>query len=363
MSTLSTFLLALAVCGLQAQGVVQAPPPREASKELEKLKAKGPAQPVMILPVLVSGKPFDRVTEVLALFLEQKGMTALELCPTAMDPGRVDLAELAASVGKAVQQAPPGSKSVLYAEFNGSRLAGMTELRAVLVDASGTLLWTLRWGTDDPELKDPETRNPLGMAKGLADRLAPLFGCTAQTAKAAKPGPMARLMEVRSGLPPQAEREAMAPRLAALKKAGPTRELILFPPRLNGEIDPEGTKPLVRLLSELRVGVLREGPPDLLLKSPQKDPNEMKILWDLARDFREQLRQKPAGAYTLYSDFAFNPVNWQQGYVHFVVCDPSGEWVLVEYMNSHHPLYQAVKPASPEACRLLVAKRLEGLLQ
>jgi hypothetical protein len=64
-----------------------------------------------------------------------------------------------------------------------------------------------------------------------------------------------------------------------------------------------------------------------------------------------------------YADCVFNPGNWEQGYVHFVVCDRAGEWVLVDFQNSHHPDYQALKPTSAEACRALVAKRLEGALK
>jgi hypothetical protein len=101
-----------------------------------------------------------------------------------------------------------------------------------------------------------------------------------------------------------------------------------------------------------------------LLKAAQAEPNEMKILWDMAREFREYSRKNPADAdYALYADYGFNPEQWEQGFVHFVVCDRSGEWVIVDLQNSHHPDYQSVKPKSREDCNRLLVQRLKGYLQ
>jgi hypothetical protein len=55
----------------------------------------------------------------------------------------------------------------------------------------------------------------------------------------------------------------------------------------------------------------------------------------------------------------FNPQNWEQGYVHFVICDRRGEWVIVDMQNSHHPDYQSVKPISQADCDKILVKRLE----
>jgi predicted nicotinamide N-methyase len=100
----------------------------------------------------------------------------------------------------------------------------------------------------------------------------------------------------------------------------------------------------------------------MLLKASQANPNELKVLWDLAREFRDYARKNPPEAdYVLYADYVFNPQNWEQGYVHFVVCDRKGEWVIVDMQNSHQPDYESIKPTSRADCDKLLVKRLAEL--
>jgi hypothetical protein len=90
----------------------------------------------------------------------------------------------------------------------------------------------------------------------------------------------------------------------------------------------------------------------------------MKVMWDLAREFREYARKNPTDAdYALYADYAFTPNNWEQGFVHFIVCNRQGDWVIVDMQNSHHPDYQSVKPTSSQGCDTLLFKRLQSYLQ
>jgi hypothetical protein len=101
----------------------------------------------------------------------------------------------------------------------------------------------------------------------------------------------------------------------------------------------------------------------VLLKASQADPNELKILWDLAREFRDYVKKNPLDAdYVLYADYVFNPQQWKQGFVHFIVCDRKGEWVIVDFQNSHQEDYQSIKPISKEGCDKLLVKRLKDYL-
>ena len=94
------------------------------------------------------------------------------------------------------------------------------------------------------------------------------------------------------------------------------------------------------------------------------DPNELKTLWNLAREFRNFVRTHPPAAdYALYADYVFNPQNAEQGLVHFVVCDRKGEWVIVDMQNSHHPDYQSIGIISRDRCDQLLVKRLAGYLK
>jgi hypothetical protein len=49
--------------------------------------------------------------------------------------------------------------------------------------------------------------------------------------------------------------------------------------------------------------------------------------------------------------------------VHFVVCEGSGAWVLVDLQNSHHDDFQAIRPRSVADCDQLVVARLTGYLR
>lgn len=121
---------------------------------------------------------------------------------------------------------------------------------------------------------------------------------------------------------------------------------------------------LVRMINEQGLCRASTSEQSILLKSPLTDPNEMKKLWDLAREFRDHVRQNPSDMdYVLYADYVFTPDNWERGMVHFVVCDRMGEWVIVDMQNSHHPEYQEIKPTSAEGCDNLLIKRLTGCLR
>jgi hypothetical protein len=192
--------------------------PREQQKRAELMRSRGPEGSLTVIPVMLLGKPFDRVSEVVGALLEQSGLKNIELGATPFSPGSdTTMERLAAAVCDFVKKNPVTTEYALYAEYNGDRQTG---------------------------------------------------------------------------------------------------------------------------------------------------PNELKILWDLAREFREYCRKNPSGAdYALYADYGFNPEQWEQGFVHFVVCDRSGEWVIVDMQNSHHPDYQSVKPTSREDCNRLLVQRLKGYLQ
>ena len=336
----------------------------EQNARLATLRNRGVDASLAILPVQLAGRPFERVSEVLGVLLEQRGLRTIELVKSDFKPAEAGgLDQLAAALAASVQKAPPATEYALYAEINGSRDKGLHEVRAVLLDRGGNVLWSERLGPEDAVFPKPHERNPMGLSVLLAERLAPRFGLDAATAKAAKPGKMARIMEERSGLPPETERVAIPERQARIKAAGPSRTMVVYAARIGGSRDDLGSEGLTKPIQDAGLAQARPGG-DLLLKSSRNDPNQLRTLWDLAREFREHLRQHPPQAdFALYADCTFNPANWQQGYVHIVVCDRKGDWVIVDFQNSHHPDYQAIRPASAEACRSLAVKRLASYLK
>jgi hypothetical protein len=334
-------------------------------QRLELMKSRGPDASLTILPVRLAGKPWDRVTEVVGVLLEQRGLRNIELGQTPFEPAETNLESLAAAVGAFVKTNPITTAHALYAEYNGNRQTGLNELRAVVVDQTGAVVWTDRQTPQDEAFKKMGERDPMTMSVLLVERLGPQLGLNEATAKAAKPGKLAAIMDERSGLPPANERDALPERQKAMKRALPGATLLVYPARIGGnEVSVPSATNVVRLLNQVGLCKAVQAEQPVLLKTSLADPNEMKGLWNLAREFRSFVRANPPAAdYALYADYGFNPQNSEQGFVHFVVCDRKGEWVIVDMQNSHHPDYQSIGIISRDRCDQLLIKRLKGYLK
>jgi len=334
-------------------------------QRLELMKSKGPDASLTILPVRLGGKPWDRVTEVVGVLLEQQGLRNIELGQTPFTPADTNWESLAAAVGAFVKTNPITTSYALYAEYNGDHKTGLNELRAVVVDQTGAVVWTDRQTPQDEAFKKNEAREPMTMSVLLVERLGPQLGLNEATAKAAKPGKLAAIMDQRSGLPPEQERAALPERQQAMKRALPGATLLVYPARIGGkEVSVPGATNVVRLINQAGLCQAVQAEQTVLLKTSLADPNELKALWNLAREFRDFVRTNPPAAdYALYADYAFKPQNAEQGFVHFVVCDRKGEWVIVDMQNSHHPDYQSIGIISRDRCDQLLVKRLAGCLK
>jgi hypothetical protein len=362
---LSMILFAVCVSRFPVAAEPQAGVAPAQQQRLETMKAKGPDTSLTILPVRLAGKPWDRVPEVVGVLLEQQGLRSIKLGTTSFTPAETNIESLAAAVGAFVKTNPITTGYVLYAEYNGDRQTGLNELRAVVVDQTGAVVWTDRQTPQDEAFKNMGERDPMTMSVLLVERLGPQLGLNEATAKAAKPGRLAAILDQRSGLPPENERAALTERQQAMKRALPGSTLLVYPARIGGNaVSVPSATNVVRLLNE--AGLCKAVPSEqpVLLKTSLADPNEMKALWNLAREFRDFVRaHPPATDYALYADYVFNPQNAEQGFVHFVVCDRKGEWVMVDLQNSHQPDYQSIGIISRERCDQLLVKRLAGYLK
>jgi hypothetical protein len=360
-------MVLLAVC--VARFPVAAEPPAgmalDQQHRLELMKSKGPDASLTILPVRLGGKPWDRVTEVVGVLLEQQGLKNIELGKTPFTPADTNLESLAAGVGAFVKTNPITTSYALYAEYNGNHQTGLNELRAVVVDQTGVVVCTDRQTPQDEAFKKNDAREPMTMSVLLVERLGPQLGLNEETAKAAKPGKLAAIMDQRSGLPPENERAALPERQQAMKQALFGATLLVYPARIGGnEVSVPSATNVVQLLNQAGLCKAVQAEQPVLLKASQADPNELKTLWNLAREFRDFIRaHPPATDYVLYANYAFNPQNAEQGFVHFVVCDRKGEWVIVDMQNSHQPDYQSIGIISSDRCDQLLVKRLKGYLK
>ena len=302
----------------------------------------------------------------MGLLLEKQGLKNIELGKTPFPATEAnDLQSLAADVGAFVQANPITTAYALYAEFNGTPKTGLKELRAVVVDKTGSVVWTDRQTPADEAIKKLGRPDPMNLSVLLAERLGPQLGLTDETAKAAQPGKMAALMAERSGLPAPAERDALPERQKTMKQSLPGATLLVYPARVGGrQFSLPSATNLASLINAAAMCKAIPAEQTVRLKASLADPNELRSLWSLAREFREYIRAHPPAAdYALYADYGFDPKNADQGFVHFVVCDHTGEWVIVDMQNSQHPDYQRAGITSVPRCDQLLVKRLQGYLR
>ncbi len=333
---------------------------KEQQQKLNLMKLKGVDASLTILPVRLMGEPEGRISEIVGALLEQQGLKNIELGKTAFIPGsKLSLDKLADSAGKFVKNHPPATDYVLYAEMNGEmQKHSINEVIGIVVDKTGELVWSDLLGPKDEAFRQVEDPDPLGFSVLLATRLGPQMGLNEETAKNAKPGKMAAIMSERSGVPPDNEREAMPDRQKVLKENFKKFTLIVFPIRANGEANAGGATGLIKLINDAGLCEALPSKDALLLKTSQEGPNEMKKMWDLARDFRDYVKKNPQEAdYLLYADYLMT------GYVHFVICDRSGEWVIADLQNSTMPDFRAYDISKVDGCNRLVVARLQKYLK
>jgi hypothetical protein len=273
---------------------------------------------------------------------------------------------VAAALGEFVRKNPIATEYVLYAEYNGSSAHELVELRAVVVDKTGALVWSDRQTPQDKAFKRRQADNAMTMSILLVDRLGPQLGLNEQTRKAAKPGKLRALMNERGGQPPENETAPILGRTQQMKKAMPNATLVVLSPRVrvaDKVTEPGNAADLAKAITAAGLCKAEPAKQSVLFKAPQADPNEAKVMWDFAREFRDYVKKNPADAdYVLCADYRFHPEHWEQGFVHLIVCDRSGEWVITALQNSHHPNYQSIKPTSKADCDKLLIKLLADCL-
>jgi len=342
--------------------------PVDQQKRLEIMKSKGTEASLTIVPIVLEKVPaelMEKVAQVVGIFLERAGLTRIEVTSTQFTPGEtMDFQEVAAAFGQFVKQNPMNTDYILYGEFQGSGKTGVTEIRGIVVDRNGQIVWLERQTPEDDAFKTAAPKDPMTCCVFLVERLRTAWGLEDPMRKDAPEGKLAKSFAKQTGLPAESEQEAMKARLQKLKEKATGATITVYPARIQDTVSGESAADLVRMINEadlLSASVALEKP----LLQVKGNMNEMKMLWDLARAFRDTVRKsKPTTDYALYADYIFtpgeNPKVWG---VHFVICDQNGDWVIVDLQNNHHPGFKEVNPTTRQDCDLLVIRRLKQYLQ
>ena len=259
---------------------------------------------------------------------------------------------------------PPKSEYVLYAQYLGEPGSGPTEVRFVVTDAAGNLVLTDRQTRQDEDFKrtaaaDPD---PMGCSALVAERLFSRLGW--KKVEAEPHGKFARKWAQMSGTPSDAELASMKQRLEKLKTNVKTTQITIYATCIGEEHSTESAARLASLVAQ-QLGCKTTKVDKPVSIQHQPTGNEQKLLWDLAREFQDYLRANPADSnYAILAEYFVNPAGGQMaGAVHFIVCEKSGDWVLVDFQNSTHEDFQRIAPKSIEDCDRLAVERLAKRLR
>lgn len=231
----------------------------------------------------------------------------------------------------------------------------------VVVDKAGSFVWADHQTPECTIFKRVNPRNPMTCCVLVGECLNDVLHLPNAIGTPSKEGRMAARWAEKSGTPSNEEFDAIKDRQKALKAALKSAKLEVYPVLLGGTVDRAGAEHLVALIkgAGLCDATVAGTEPCFEIKP---NSNEQRRLWDLAKAFQTQVRkEKQQADYALYAEYAIG--GGQAHAVHFIICDRYGEWVVVDFQNSHHDDFNAVKPESRADCDELVLRRLKGYLQ
>ncbi len=372
----AVILAGLLIYPLCAAGQGQGSPSGEQQARLEAMQAKGVAASMTVFPVAIAatnkgekgvediGKDAGKV---LALLLEQSGIQNLEIGDAAfLLPADVEFDTAGARFGEFVRAEEIETDYALYAEIVAGRgnPPQFDEVRSVVVDKAGETVWIDRQTPDDPDFQRIKPSCLMTSCVLLAERVRIQLGIPESARDDSGEGKIARMLAKDSPGPGKEELAAIEKRQAVMKKAGPSAELAVFPVRLSDdEVGQESAAHLAKLLTKKKLCEAKALDSPLRVKI-KRAHDEQKLLWDLARAFRDHVKQNPSEAdYALLADYMIGSRSGRVRAVHFVVCDREGEWVIVDFQNDRWDDFQSVDPKTLDDCGTLVARRMKGYLR
>ena len=230
----------------------------------------GPDSSVTIVPVIMAGDPSKDVADVVGVMLEQEGMPNIRTVEQEFVPAAgASLEQVAESFGTHASAQSLKTDCALFAEFVGTPKTGVAEIRAVLVDSAGKVLWNDCQKPGDADFDRVRPQNPMTCCVLLRDRLKPVFKLTDATRSQAKEGRMAKLWADKSGTPSDKERAAIGERLETLKEAGAAATVLVYPVQLYKETDAASAEHIVKLLNEAKLCQAQAARPTYSSTSPR----------------------------------------------------------------------------------------------
>jgi hypothetical protein len=327
-----------------------------------KQEARVPSASVTVYPVVLGTQTSPEVTQTVAVLLERGGLTEIELAPAPFETGAAaSFDERAEAFARYVARQGTKTDRALYAAYLGSPQRGVDEVQAVLVDGTGHVVWKDRQRPGDKEFERVKPRNPMGCTQLLLGRLRDPLHLEDPFRKDAPEGRMAKRFQRESGIPDDAERAAMKTRVARLREMSPRATVTVYPVRINNEYSAAAATDLAGRAKD--VFAARAADAELRFDfTPSM--NEQKVLWSAARSIQAALRKSPADTdYALVAHYMVRPDGKGAFAVHWFLLDRGGDYVVVDFQNSHHGDFRRVDPKTADDCAKLAAVRLAGYLK
>jgi hypothetical protein len=313
------------------------------------------------LPMLNPGL----LADLLGLVLESGGMNNLDALYTEFNPP-ADMAweKTPTQLAEFLKNNPVKNKYVLFSQCIGDWTSGPpSEIRFVVTDAAGNLVLADRQTSKDENFKkmldaDPD---PMGFSALVAERFFTLLGWKQNDGE--PHGKFARKWAQMSGMPSDEERASMEKSFAKFRANVKTAQIAVYSTFVNQKSDTQSAADLASLIAQ-QIGCKTMKIDKEVPFQRQPTGNEQKLLWDLARAFRDDLNSNPPDAdYAILAEYYVNPDGSQANAVHYIICEKSGGWVLADFQNSTHEDFKKMAPKSIEDCDRFAVRRLAERLK
>ncbi|MEN6558040.1 MAG: hypothetical protein ABFC54_07660 [Thermoguttaceae bacterium] len=326
---------------------------------------------VTIFPIVInSGGPMPDVSadmsknmaELVGLFLERGGMKDIEIADAKFaPPEKAELAKTAEAFAQFVKPQKLKTEYAIFVQFFGKPGTGAVEIRLAVVDRQGKIVLTDRLDQQQLLAHGAKKVDPMLACYYTFQELRAFWGLADSERKDASEGKMAKLWAEKAARPPKKELDAMPPRLKTLQRTIQSNTVAVFV-QVSGKSDPKAAEELASMLTHDGLGQAKPGEGDVRLRI-QPSTNQTRILWDMARGFREFLRKNPPSAdYALLANYGIGrspegkPI---VGGVELILCDRAGDWVWLGLKNDDHPDFQRIDPHSANDCNRLAVEVLK----
>lgn len=333
----------------------------EAAESADDAKPSVTVFPVVITPGRSPDEHAKRVGIVVATLLEQAGVEDLEVADTVFNPPETeDVSQIGEAFGKRVGEKPIKTDYAVFTQFLGTPKTGVQGIRTIVVDKSGKVLLAESAGKAQFDEAPLRPKDPMTCCVFVSRRLQEFWQLEDPLRPNPPRGKMARFWQKDAGIPDKDELDAITKRMETLKKSIKTAACTVYPVRVGRKSGKQCAVDLVAMLNEGGLCKAEASETDPALKIAGHS-NEQKVLWDTARAFRDFVKKnRPTTDYAVYADYGL--FGAKVHHVHVIVCDRSGDWVLVDMQNSHHPDFQRIDPKSAADGNRLLLARLKGWL-